>query len=459
MSATASGLRELRTRLIGRAAARGEATYGELAAADFPNLEVPWNPDVVIACATVADVVAGVGFAADNDLKIAIRNGGVGWVGAPPGTVLLDMAGLAEVAIDTEARTVRAQAGAIWRDVHRELAPHGLAAAGPQFPRLGIAGHVLGGGHGWLTRKLGWASDTLRSVDLVTARGDHVHASAREHPDLFWALRGAGHNFGVAVTLELELIELNEVSFGLVWFAPDRSGDAMRFLREWVEQTPDELTTIISAAHPPPGWTGPPELAEQAMIHVIVCHCGARDQAVTDLAPLTSHPGVFTHDLKRMPWPKLATGNDVFASGVHRRSRMHYTAGLSDPLIELTERRMRELEPSTFISIHYYAGAVARVAEDATAMSHRDKAWNYMVSIAWEPGDDGARLRCWQDAFLDDVAGHSYDAYYVNYLFDEPQHVQAAYSAPAWARLRALKSTWDPGNLFTANQNVPPGRP
>jgi FAD/FMN-containing dehydrogenase len=457
MSRARLDLRDLRVCLTGPAAARGDGAYGELVSAGFANFEVPWIPEAVVRCETVADVVAGVEFAASNRLKVAVRSGGVGWVGAPSGTVLLDMIGLAEIEVDTDARTVRAQAGAIWRDVHRRLAPYGLAAAGPQFPRLGVAGHVLGGGHGWLTRKLGWASDTLGSVDLVTARGELVHASAQEHPDLFWALRGAGHNFGVAISLELELMELDEVSFGLVWFAPDRSAEAMRFYRDWIEETSDELTTIISAAHPHPDWAGPRDLANQAMIHVIVCHCGSREQALADLAPLTDHPAVITHDVKRMPWPALAAGNDVFGAGVHRRSRMHYTHGLNDTLVELTERRMLELEPQSFISIHYYGGAVARVAEDATAMSHRDKSWNYMVSTTWEDGADGTKLRSWQDMFLNEVAAQSHNAYYVNYLFDEPEHVAAAYSPTTWERLRTLKTTWDPENLFAANQNVPPG--
>jgi FAD/FMN-containing dehydrogenase len=161
MSRARLDLRDLRVCLTGPAAARGDGAYGELVSAGFANFEVPWIPEAVVRCETVADVVAGVEFAASNRLKVAVRSGGVGWVGAPSGTVLLDMIGLAEIEVDTDARTVRAQAGAIWRDVHRRLAPYGLAAAGPQFPRLGVAGHVLGGGHGWLTRKLGWASAYL----------------------------------------------------------------------------------------------------------------------------------------------------------------------------------------------------------------------------------------------------------------------------------------------------------
>ena len=140
----------------------------------------------------------------------------MGWVGAVPGTLLLDLRDMHAVHVDPSRRTVHIQGGAIWRDVHRELGPFGLAAAGAQFPRLGVTGHVLGGGHGWLSRRVGWASDTLRSAELITADGRYVRCSAEEEPDLFWGIRGAGHNFGTVVGLELDLIELDTVTFGMV---------------------------------------------------------------------------------------------------------------------------------------------------------------------------------------------------------------------------------------------------
>ena len=157
-----------------------------------------------------------------------------------------------------------------------------------------------------------------------------------------------------------------------------------------------------------------------------------------------------------MPWPELAVGNDVFASGVHRRSRMHYLNTLSDAVIEISDRRAKELAPLNFMSTHYYGGALQRVDEHASAMSHRDKPWNYMVAATWTSMENGDPLRRWQDSYLDDIGEHATGARYVNYLCDEPEHVAAAYDPSTWARLRALKSVWDPANTFHSNQNIPP---
>ncbi len=454
---SAAAVRALDSRIGGDAFHRGEPGYAELAVSPFPNLEVPWRPEVVVRCADVEDVRAAVGFAAANGLGVAPRGGGVGWHGAAADTVLLDLSAIAGVEIDRERRIARVGGGAIWRDVSRELASFGLVGAAPQFPRLGVAGHVLGGGHGWLTGRLGWASDTLRAVELVTAAGELVRASATEEPDLFWALRGAGHNFGVAVALELELIELEEVSFGFVWFDPGRTAEALAFCRDRVVDAPDELTAIVSIAHPPEGVS--PAGGGMPAVHAIVCHCGDAASAAGDLAPLREHPAAVADDLRRLPWAELAVGNDAFGAGVHRRSRMHYLAEFDDEVIAISERRARDLGPLDFMSTHYYGGALARVPEEATAMSHRDKPWNYMVSTTWAPEDEseGPALRRRQEEFLAEIATRAEDAYYVNYLFDEPEHVAAAYAPPTWRRLRELKQHWDPENRFHSNPNIPSG--
>jgi FAD/FMN-containing dehydrogenase len=157
-----------------------------------------------------------------------------------------------------------------------------------------------------------------------------------------------------------------------------------------------------------------------------------------------------------MTWGALATGPAPFASGVHRRSRMRYLPGLDDAVLELSARRAREMAPLSFMSTHIYGGAMDRVAEQATAMSHRHEHWNYMVTTSWTTTEDGAPLRAWQEAYLAELAPHAGDAYYVNYLFDEPEHVAPAYHPATWARLRELKRVWDPDNRFAGNHNVPP---
>ncbi|MCW2983781.1 MAG: FAD-binding oxidoreductase, partial [Conexibacter sp.] len=401
-------------------------------------------------------VVAAVAFARAHGLGVAIRGGGVGWVGAGPGTVLLDLRALDEVVVDRARGTVRVGAGALWRDVHLALAPHGLAAAGPQFPRLSVAGFALGGGHGWLSRKLGWGCDTLRSVDLVTADGRLVHVDAGEHADLFWALRGAGHNFGVAVALELTAIPLQTVTAGAVWFAPDRTAEVLAFYRDWAPALPDEVSTIVGVSRPHTDAQALAPWADQACAHVLLCHCGTAAQAAHDLSSLRGLRGIVADGISELPYWQLAAGNDVFAPGPHRRSRMRYLRDLTDAVVDTTVTRFADPHPRTMMGTHYYGGAIARVDEHATALSHRHEPWNYMVAMTWTEAREGDALREWQDAYLTDLGPDSVDAAYVNYLCQEPERVAKAYNPRTWQRLRRLKTTWDPDNVFATNQNVPP---
>jgi FAD/FMN-containing dehydrogenase len=454
----------LRNRLRGTVVHRDDGAYPSAAASPFANLEVPWTPAAVVQPAGVADVIAAVEFARQSDRPVALRSGGVGWIGAGSDSLLVDLARLDGITVDASRRRVRVEGGAIWRDVNRELAPFGLAAASPQFPRLGVAGHVLGGGHGWLSSRLGWASDTLVSVDVVTAQGELVHASEGVEPDLFWGMRGAGHNFGVVVGLELDLIPLDEVTFGFVWFHPDATAEAMRLLRDWIVDAPDELTAIISAAQPPQHWSGPDHLRGRPAVHALVCHSGTARHAERDLSRLAAHPAAVAVEVNRIPWPALSAGNDVFPPHVHRRTRMRYVRGLTDDVIELTVGRVPQLSASSFVSIHYNGGALARRGEDATAMSHRDSPWNYAVTTSWGAAEDGTQLKRWQDQYLSALGDHAHDRFYVNYLNHEPSHVPSAYNTRTWQRLRHLKARWDPSNLFRENHNVPPataqeGRP
>jgi FAD/FMN-containing dehydrogenase len=456
VSVSAAAVAELRERLRGNAVHADDTAYPTSAQSAFPNLEVLWRPAAVVQPAGVADVIAAVEFARQHGNVVALRSGGVGWVGADSDSVLLDLARLDGVTVDPSRRRVRVEGGAIWRDVNRELAPFGLAGATPQFPRLGVAGHVLGGGHGWLSSKLGWASDTLVSVDIVTAAGQLVHASEEVEPELFWGMRGAGHNFGAVVGMELQLVPLEEVTFGLIWFHPDATNEVMAALRDWIVKAPDDVTAIISAAQPPQDWSGPDHLRGRPAVHVLVCHSGRAEQAADDLKPLTTHAATVAIDVGRMPWSMLSVGNDVFPPNVHRRTRMRYVHGLTDDVLNLSSARVPELSASSFMSIHYNGGALARRDEDATAMSHRSSPWNYAVTTSWGPSEDGTHLRRWQDHYLAELSEFAHDRFYVNYLNDEPEHVPSAYNPTTWQRLRALKTKWDPDNLFRANHNIPP---
>lgn len=300
MTPSPAAVRALAARLGGRAAHRDDDAWDSLAASRFPNLEVPWAPDVVVHAAGTADVIAATHFAREHNLGLAVRSGGVGWIGAPPGALLIDLRDMHTVHVDPWRRTVHIQGGAIWREVHRELGPFGLAAAGAQFPRLGVTGHVLGGGHGWLSRRVGWASDTLRSAELVTADGRYIRCSIDKEPELFWAIRGAGHNFGTVVGVELDLIALQSVAFGMVWFDPDATPDGLLWCRENLLNASDELTAILSIAHPPASLALPDRLRGRAALHILACHSGTAEQAQRDLSALRAHTNVTADTIRRM---------------------------------------------------------------------------------------------------------------------------------------------------------------
>jgi FAD/FMN-containing dehydrogenase len=446
---------ELQRTLEGRAVHQLDIGYFTAAASRYVNPEIGWEPEVVVACATADDVARSVSFAAEHGLGVAIRGGGVGWVGASPGTLLLDMRMINSISVDPDRCTVHVGAGALWADIHRALAPFGLAAAGPQFPRLSAAGYALGGGHGWLTRKLGWGSDTLRSVELVTTGSDTVRSSQEDEPDLFWGLRGAGHNLGVAVSLEFSVIPLTQVHAGVVWFHPDRTADLLNFYREWAPTLPDEVSTILGVMTPPPDLPVPPQLIGRPMGHVVLCHSDPDSQA-RDLRALRDQPGLLLDTIRAMPYAELAAGNDMFPSGLRRRSRMRYLTGLTDPVVELTAERFTDPPPLTMLSIHHYGGALGRVDEHATAMSHRHQEWNYMVAMTWPPDETGAPQKRWQTELLAALESEEENAMYVNYLCQEPERVRSAYNLRTWNRLQALKRRWDPDNRLADNQNIAP---
>jgi hypothetical protein len=216
----------------------------------------------------------------------------------------------------------------------------------------------------------------------------------------------------------------------------------LAWCRDHLVHAPDDITTIVSIGHPPASIGLPDRLRDRAALHVIVCHSGPPDQARRDLADLRARPNLTADTIQEMSWTQLAMGNDVFISGVHRRSRMHYVSDLSDAVIAISARQAEQMAPLSFMSTHIYGGAMERVDEQATAMSHRS----------------GTALRRWQDDYLDEIEPHATGAAYVNYLFDEPARVSSAYHPTSWKRLCAIKRAWDPENRFSANQNIAPVR-
>jgi FAD/FMN-containing dehydrogenase len=453
---TAREISALAARLQGTAVHWTDPAHRSAVASRFANPEIEWDPDAVVFCRGPEDVQRAVVLASESELGVSIRGGGVGWVGAGRGTLLLDLRYLSAIRVEARRATVEADGGATWIDVARTAAPFALATAGPQFPRISAAGYALGGGHGWLTRKLGWAADTLRSVEIVTADGRRVRASDEREQELFWALRGAGHNFGVALALEFATLPLSNVHAGSVWFHPSSLAEVFAWYREWAPTLADEISTILGVMEAPAELGVQGDLVGRLCPHVLLCHCGGNGQAKRDLAELRGRPAIVADTIEQMPYWRLASDAGAFQPGLHRRSRMRYLSGLPDDVIDLTADRLATAPAMTMVSIHHYGGALARVGENATAMSHRGEEWNYMLAMTWRDDNNGAAIKQWQDDLLTDLAPWSRDSMYVNYLCQEPERVSSAYNASTWARLRDLKQTWDPDNRFSQNHNIPP---
>jgi hypothetical protein len=451
----AAEVRALRRALRGRVVVRGDDAYDAVVAPK--NLEVTWRPQLVVTCLGVADVVAAVRFASERGIRIAVRGGGTGTAGAPDDALLIDLSELRGIAVDPEARLATAQPGVTWNELTHETSHFGLAAPGSQMSGVGVAGYALGGGHSWLARRLGWGSDDLESVELVTPGGDRVVASADQDPELFWGLRGAGWNFGVVTALTFRLHPIDTVVAGFVWYRADRIGALMRVHREWSDTMPDELTTTVDVLRTPPGLPVADDARGAVLARIGLCWSGEAGAARAALSPLADVGEPLLDSIAPMRYRTLqAMAARGLPLGVHMRWRMHYLDTLPDAVVAATSEHTRDMAPATIMSIHHYGGALGRVGEDESAMSHRDQPYNYMVLARWTGLEDGQLVKGWQDDFLGAVAPHASGRHYVNYLFDEPEKVPDAYNPRSWARLRALKRRLDPANLLSINANVPP---
>ena len=428
------------------------------ASAEYDATRRVWNgmidrrPAAIVRCMGAADVIASVNFAREAGLRVAIRAGGhsfPGYCTCDDGLVI-DLQAMKSVRVDPKARTVRAEPGVLWQDLDAEALAFGLGVTGGMISHTGIAGLTLGGGFGWLTRKHGMVVDNLLSVDMVTADGRLVHASASENADLFWGVRGGGGNFGIVTSFEYQLHPLGTVLGGLVAYPLPQAMDVLRGVREYMPTAPDELGTATVLLTTPDG---------HKAVGVFVCYSGEDlSEGERVIAPLRRLGTPAMEQIGPMPYTVVQTLFNA-AAVPHRRyyMRSNILSELSDEIASvLVDGYSRNPSPLCAFLIIAQGGAAARVAPDATPYVHRDAAFILTALAAWEsPADDEANV-----AWLRDVWGrltpHLPNAVYVNELHEEgADRIRAAYGN-AYARLAALKAKYDPTNFFALNQNIPP---
>jgi FAD/FMN-containing dehydrogenase len=425
------------------------------------NAMIDRAPRLILYCADAADVMAAVTFARDHDLPLAIRSGGHN--GAGLGVVddglVIDLSAMNGIRVDPQARTVRVEAGATWGDVDHATHAFGLATPSGIISTTGVGGLTLGGGIGHLTRKLGLTIDNVLEVDIVLADGRLVTASSESHPDLFWAIRGGGGNFGVVTSFLFRLHPIDTVYAGPMLWDIAKAEEILRWYREFLPQAPDDLNGFFAFLTVPPAPPFPEALQGQIMCGIVWCYTGPLDAAGDVFAPIRAQFGPPALDwVGPLPHPALQSMFDaVYPAGDQWYWKADFFRELSDAAIARHVEQGTRL-PTWQSTMHLYPidGAASRVPNDATPWRYRDAKWaEVIVGVSRDAADD-ARLITWARTYWDAVHPYSAGGAYLNMMMDEgAERVRASYG-DNYDRLAAVKAAYDPNNLFHVNQNIRP---
>src|SRR5262245_29592882 len=453
----------------------GRSFRGELLFPASPGYDTArriWNgaidrrPACIARCTGVADVVAAVRFARDHDLEIAVRGGGHGVAGTAvcDDGVVVDLSAMRAVWVDPVGRTAWVQGGALWGDVDHETQAHGLATTGGIVGHTGVAGLTLGGGLGFLMRKHGLTVDNLLAAEVVTAEGSIVRASADEHPDLFWALRGGGGNFGVVTSFRFALHAVGPtVMAGPVFWAADHTTDVLRFYRDFAAEAPDELGSVVRLGTIPPLRDIPEALHWRPAIAVACCYAGAVAEGERVMRPLRRFRAPLVDLISPTPYVAFQGGFDeTVLHGWHYYWKATNLAGLSDDAIAvMADHAYAAGSPRSYAAMFHMGGAVARVPHDATAYVAREVAHNIVIDAVWLPAESSEYApaeTAWARRFLQSLQPHRAGGVYVNFLDsdDDPSRVREAYGDRTYRRLAAVKAEYDPDNTFHHNKNIRP---
>ncbi len=440
---------DFRSTLRGMLLAPGDDGYN--ASRSIWNAMIDNRPALIVRCLGVSDVMSAVRFARDHDLSPSIKGGGHNVAGKAVCNdgLMIDLSLLKGIYIDPATRTAHVEPGVLWGELDHETHAFGLATPGGVVASTGVAGLTLGGGQSWLTGKYGLTIDNLLSADVVLADGSLVHASPAENPDLFWALRGAGANFGVVTSFEFQLHPVGTVLGGMVIHSIDHARDVLRFYREFSKNQPDELTTYAAILTAADG---------NKVVALVVCYTGDLREGERVLAALRQFGTPVVDLIEAMPFTaQQGLIGQSFPDGRLNYWKSGLTDTISDPLIEtLIEYADRIPSPHTAIVFADCHGAYRRVSNSATAYGHRHLQYDLVILSAWtDPADNETNISWTRDLFQSAEPELSVNVY-VNDLGEEgTDRVRHAYGEN-FERLVELKTRYDPTNLFRLNQNINP---
>jgi len=424
------------------------------------NADIDRRPAAIVACADAGDVRAAVAYARAHGWAVAVRGGGhsAPGFGTCDGGIVLDLSPMKAIRLDAQRRTARAEGGCTWGDLDRATQAHALATPGGVISTTGIGGLTTGGGFGYLSRLHGLACDNLVSADVVTAAGELVVASAQQNPDLFWAIRGGGGNFGVVTAFEFRLHPVSQVFAGPILYPPEQAAEVMRLYRDFMRTAPRQLSAFFAFLIVPPGPPFPEPLWLKTVPGIMCAYFGDPAAAEAAIAPLRAFGPPLAALAGPMPYTVLQSLFDgLLPPGLHHYWKSDFVHDLTDEMIAVHARFGPRI-PTVNSAMHIYPldGAIHDVASGDTAFAYRDVRFVHIIAAVTPEAEKLAGYRAWVRDYWSALHPHAAGGTYVNFLMEEgQQRVSESYSGNH-ARLAKLKAQFDPGNLFCVNQNISP---
>jgi len=445
-----SSIEKLRTKIRGAVFSPGQEGYDR--ARTIPNAMIDRRPAVIARCTGAADVIASVRFGREHDLLVSVRGGGHSVAGKSvcDGGLMIDLSGMKGMRVDLAKRTARAEPGLTLGEFDSETQAFGLATTLGTVTKTGISGLTLGGGWGHLHANYGLALDNLISVDVVTAAGELLTASASENPELFWGLRGSSGNLGIVTSLEYRLHQVGHVFGGAVFYPVTKTREVFHFFREFAGSIPDELVIQTAAVSLPDG---------TPVCAVVGCYSGTLAHAEEALKPLRMFGTPIGDIFAPISYVQMQSLFDpFFPPGRYTYVKSNFVRTLSDQAIEtMAEYANSRPSPYSFApALEHWHGAAARVAATDTAFPHRNHSYNLMAWSNWADQADSEKNVQWTREFWHAMKPHLVEGSYVNYVSDEGESSARAAYGPNYNRLVALKNKYDPTNFFRMNHNIKP---
>jgi FAD/FMN-containing dehydrogenase len=427
------------------------------------NLHIDRRPGLIVRCSGTADVIDAVNLAREQKLLVAVRSGGHSVAGhsTTDGGLVIDLSSLRGVWVNPQQKLVRAQGGATWGDVDRETQAFGLAVPGGAISTTGVAGLTLGGGIGWLHHTWGLSCDNLTAVEMVTANGELVRASADENPELFWGVRGGGGNFGVVVSLEFAARKLGPVVMAaLAMYPADAGPKAMRAWRDWAAQAPETITTRCLFWTMPASPALPPAVHNRDVFIVGALHAGDPVEGERLTQPIRELDRALADLSGQVQYRHFNSAMDALTKGLHGYWKSTCLKELNDTTIDfICERSLNRPDPNVVVHVPRLGGAISRVAAGDTAFGDRSAAWMLSADGNWTDPRKADEVIKWTRQFVadaDKLLGSG--GTYLNFSAEDGSdkgNTQAQFGKN-WDRLTALKKKYDPDNLFRLNNNIPP---